>query len=281
MPSFYSVLFTKQVEPRAGIAFVKASSERNAVRIGPVWCSDHTVSRVIEELKLLLFDTSIRPRSINFLNAHVYNLAACDEILRRALNESRIVTADGISMVWASRLLDKPVPERCNMTEVFRAFLQNTGIPINRCVLIGGAQEEADAAAMAIQRQSSHCRIVHAVSGYEDIGKYEELLSSSLDPDIALIGMGSPRSETAIRRLASVRPGVILWHIGGGTVQFYAGTRREAPSIIRDTGFQWLYRLLHEPRRMWKRYLVGNPVFVASILMLVLRRRRKGKRAQI
>jgi N-acetylglucosaminyldiphosphoundecaprenol N-acetyl-beta-D-mannosaminyltransferase len=78
--------------------------------------------------------------------------------------------------------------------------------------------------------------------------------------------MGTPKSERVLHLASKLCPKAIIWHIGGGTVRFYAGTLKEAPAWMRRSGLQWMHRLALEPRRMWKRYVLGNPLFVWRIL---------------
>ena len=94
------------------------------------------------------------------------------------------------------------------------------------------------------------------------------------DVDLILIGMGSPKSERVATIAAEECPRAVVWHIGGGTIRFLAGTVREAPTLMRRMGLQWLHRLLVEPRRMWRRYLVGNWVFLFSVFTARLSRKR-------
>ena len=78
--------------------------------------------------------------------------------------------------------------------------------------------------------------------------------------------MGTPRTEQVAEAAAEACPGAIVWGIGGGTVRILAGTMREAPRVWRRLGLQWLYRLFHEPRALWQRYLIGNPLFAMRVL---------------
>ena len=99
--------------------------------------------------------------------------------------------------------------------------------------------------------------------------------------DFVFVGMGTPRSETVLDSLAELAPNAILWHIGGGTIGFYAGTIKEAPIWMRKSGLQWLHRLILEPKRMWKRYILGNCEFVFySIVDIFSERFIKHKKSQ-
>jgi len=233
--------------------------------MGTINCSTHTISQLIEEVKLLLNDKSLQPRLLLYINAHIYNLASKDLNLRQIINNARIVTADGMSIPWASPLFGVKIPERTNMTEAFRAFLQAEDIPDNIGILIGVTEEEGKVAAKNIEKMSSHCRIVKTVSGFLSKEDYQQFFSSLSNIDFIFLGMGTPKTEK-ISQIASVMcPQAIVWAIGGGTIKILAGTMKEAPIFWRRAGLQWLHRLCCEPHNLWRRYLIGNPVFIYRI----------------
>ena len=238
-------------------------------------CDTHTIPQLIEELRRLLNDSSLRPRTLNYVNAHVFNLSARDDELRENLNTSRIVTADGMAVVWAARLFGARLPERCNMTEAFRAFLADEEMPQSKALLIGCRQEEANRAAKSMSRVSTHCEISRAICGYADDEQYVELLSQSQEIDLILIGMGTPKSERLTTIAAKACPNAVVWHIGGGTIRIFAGSVNEAPNWCRRAGVQWVHRLYVDPKRMWRRYLLGNAKFIS--LVLVDSMKKKGK----
>jgi N-acetylglucosaminyldiphosphoundecaprenol N-acetyl-beta-D-mannosaminyltransferase len=235
-------------------------------QLGGVRCSTHSIAELLAELRMLLADKAATPRTILYVNAHVHNLAARDAGLRRALADARITAADGMGVVWAARLFGIQMAERCNMTEAFTAFLTDDSMPPSRALLFGCTESEARAAAAKATADSAHCRVVGAHSGFLDDTAYRDILSAQKEIDLILLGMGTPRTELLAGLTAAVCPGAIIWAIGGGTIRIYAGRMREAPVLWRRTGLQWLYRLGAEPRQLWHRYLLGNPVFVMRIL---------------
>lgn len=241
--------------------------------MGPARCSHHSVAELMAEIHQLLRHPGEQPRSIFCLNAHVFNSAWTNPALAAHLRGFRVVAADGMAVVWAGRLLGQPMRERCNMTESFRAFLQDRSFGPTRAILIGGDDAMAGRAARAINAASAHLRVTDALSGYRPIEEYPALLRALPPADFILIGMGTPRSEALGHLLTAALPAPILWHVGGGTIQFYAGDLREAPAWMRRSGLQWLHRFLLEPRRLWRRYLLGNPLFAARVLRVALRPR--------
>jgi len=233
---------------------------------GPLKCSTHRIPDLLAEIRELLTDQSVRPRTINCLNAHIFNLAWKDAELTRAINHSRIVTADGMSIVWASHLFGGRLEERCNVTEAFRAFMHDPIFPRTRAVVVGGTEDIAALAADAINRTCSHMQVIEAVSGYWSGERYRSHFQQLGEVDFILLGLGTPKSEKLSQFIAEVRPEAIVWHIGGGTLLFLAGCLQEAPAWMRRSGLQWAHRLLLEPRRMWQRYLIGNFLFISRCI---------------
>ena len=243
---------------------IKPSPRR--FKFAEVSCSTHTISQFLAELQLLLQDKALQPRTMLCLNAHVYNLARKNALLRQYLNEARVVTADGMAIVWAARLFGVRMAERCNMTEAFRAFLKAPDMPQNTALLIGCTPAEAEAASVEIHRLSPHCRVLKVFSGFLTDSEYREICQQYPAVDFIFLGMGTPRTEQVAELAAKICPKAIVWGVGGGTIRILAGTMHEAPPIWRRLGLQWLHRLICEPQQLWRRYLIGNLLFTLNIL---------------
>lgn len=230
--------------------------------MGGVKCTTHTIRQLLAEVQSMLAHRFEQPRSILCVNAHIYNVAVSDASLRESLNNARIVTADGMSIVWFSRLWNAIVPERCNMTEAFRAFLRCTSMRPSTAVLIGLTQAEAERAALRINAESRHCTIIKAYSGFLSEAEYAALFASLGRVDFIFVGMSTPRTERTCELARRRCPDAIVWGIGAGTIRIYAGTMKEASLFFRRHGLQWLHRLAYEPSKLWRRYLIGNPLFL-------------------
>ena len=180
-----------------------------------------------------------------------------------------------MSLVWASRWFGTQLPERCNLTELFRLFLQTPDMPPSRAALVGCSQRDVAAAAEAINGVDTHCKVVAETDGFRSLEWYEEWFRGLTGRvDMVLVGMGSPRSEEVLTLAQRCLDASVFWHIGGGTILFLAGTDVEAPAWMRRSGLQWVHRLLHNPN-MWSRYLFGNIRFVALIVRAAIARQRR------
>ncbi len=230
--------------------------------MGDVKCSTHTIPQLLDEIRFLLEHKVAQPRSLLCINAHIFNIAYKDAQLREALNNARVVTADGMSIVWFSRLWSAHVPQRCNMTEAFRAFLHAENMRPSTAVLIGLTHEEADLAARRICASTSHCHVLQAHSGFLSEEEYDALFRRLGKVDFIFIGMSTPRTERVCEIARKRCPESIVWGIGAGTIRIYAGTMKEASEFWRRNGLQWFHRLVNEPFKLWRRYLIGNPLFL-------------------
>jgi len=165
----------------------------------------------------------------------------------------------------AARLFGARIRSRCNSTEEFRAFLLDPSMPLCTARLVGCTEAEGRAAAATINGLGSRCRITATMSGFLDESAYREGFQGAED-DFILLGLSTPRTQYVAEVAAEACPQAIVWGVGAGTIRILAGTMREAPGFWRRSGLQWLYRLLVEPKHLWRRYLLGNPLFVLRIL---------------
>jgi N-acetylglucosaminyldiphosphoundecaprenol N-acetyl-beta-D-mannosaminyltransferase len=210
-------------------------------------------------------DPSAPTLSLLCVNAHIHNLACDDPGLRQWLGAADVLALDGMSMVWAARRSGATGTVRCNMTEALRAFLGHAAVLPQRALVIGLDEGAAARAGAAINNMSSGLRVIQTMDGYRDVAEYRDAVLSGTY-DIVLVGCGTPRSEAIIAEVAATGRPALAWHVGGGTLRFLAGDDREAPVWMRRSGLQWLHRLLRHPRDLWRRYLVGLPIFAGRVL---------------
>jgi len=254
-----------------------SATEPYNFKLGSIKCSTHSISQLLDEIRVLLNDKSLWPRTFLVVNAHIYNTAYRDTDLRQILNAARVVSTDGMAIVWASRLFGARISERCNATEAFRAFLETKSMPATRGILVGITENEARAAANNMESMSTHCRIVKTISGFLNDADYKRVFSSLTDIDFIFLGMSTPKTERIAEIAGETCPRAIVWHIGAGTIKIFADTMKEAPVFWRRAGLQWLHRLCCDPITLWRRYLIGNPLFIYRIFKASLQASQKGK----
>lgn len=186
-----------------------------------------------------------------------------DALLRDSVVGSDLVLADGMSVVWASRLLGRPLPERVAGIDIFTELLgvaEETGRSV---YLLGAAQEVLDRLVERIGELHPQLRIAGARNGYFDEPEEESVADAIRESgaDYLFVGITSPKKEKFLARWGRDL-GVHVCHGVGGSFDVVAGKVRRAPRLWQKLGLEWFYRLLQEPRRMWKRYLVTNTRFM-------------------
>lgn len=185
----------------------------------------------------------------------------------RALVDSKttLFTADGAPIIWLSHLLGTPLPERIAGSDLFVELVAEAALNEKSVYLLGGNHGIAEDAAKILMQVYPALRVAGCYAppfGFENdpeqIGKIRQLLITAC-PDIIFVGLGSPKQEQLIAGLRELLPQ--SWWLGiGVSFSFVTGDVQRAPMWMRKTGLEWLYRVLQEPKRLFKRYfLIGIP----------------------
>ena len=206
------------------------------------------------------------PQHICFVNANNFNLALERKEYLRALRKADLVLPDGIGVKLALQSVGGRLRKNLNGTDLFphlaELFLRN-GMPL---FLLGATDAILAKAEENIIRKYPGLRVAGKRSGYfkpED----EEALCQQINNSGAyavILGMGTPRQELWVDRNLHRLKVPILFSMGG-LLDFLGEKNKRAPLWMRQTGLEWVYRLLQEPGRMWKRYIIGNPLFLYRV----------------
>jgi N-acetylglucosaminyldiphosphoundecaprenol N-acetyl-beta-D-mannosaminyltransferase len=199
---------------------------------------------------------------------HVVLARESDDLLR-AYATVDLSLADGMPVVWASRLLGTPIPEKVSGSDLAPALLTLAEAMGWRVYFLGAAEGVAARAKLRLRVTHPRLRVVGCSSPHVDVsdptsfaGALQDLKASS--PHLVLVALGAPKQELWIHAVApELRPAVLLGV--GATLDFLAGTARRAPRWISSIGLEWAYRLAQEPRRLWRRYLVRDPAFLRIV----------------
>ena len=222
--------------------------------------------------RLSAFVAAGRPRQVVYLNADCVNKCWNDPEYRETVADADLVYADGMGIVWASRLFGNPLPERVNAGDMLPDLCRMSVERGFKLYFLGGEPGIAAQAADRLRSQYPGLRIVGTQHGFYDDGQDEEAIVEQIraaEPDMLLVGMGAPRQELWIRRNKD-RLGVpVIWGVGG-LLDYCADKFSRAPVWMRKAGMEWAYRLALEPRRLWKRYLLGNIIFGFRVASLVI-----------
>ncbi|CAN5426376.1 N/A [soil metagenome] len=193
-------------------------------------------------------------------------LAETNVAFRNAYNESALSLADGMPVVWASRVLGAPLPEKVSGSDLVLPLLERAAREHLRVYLLGGADDAAEKAARAIEARWSGVVVAGKSSPHigSDATKADLVAIVApvvaTKPDLVFVCLGAPKQELLMHALhRELAPAVLLGL--GAVVDFLAGTVKRAPPWMSQTGLEWAYRFAQEPRRMWRRYLLRDPKF--------------------
>ncbi|WP_395451430.1 WecB/TagA/CpsF family glycosyltransferase [Aminobacter sp. UC22_36] len=216
---------------------------------------------------------------VSFLNAHNANIACSDKAFAAALNDF-LVLADGIGVDIAARwLYGAPFPDNLNGTDFVPALLEASSRPLT-VALLGAKRANAERAAERLSQIAPHHNIVVVHDGFFTAEQEPEIVAAigDLRPDILLVAMGVPRQELWIARNMGPKHCTLPIAVGA-LLDFLSGSVPRAPEWMRQLRLEWLFRLLIEPGRLWRRYVVGNPLFLFRVLRQKLGGRGGGKRS--
>jgi hypothetical protein len=208
------------------------------------------------------------PRVLGFVNAHAVNLCAIDAVARRGLMGADVLLRDGIGMKLMLRMLGGAPGVNMNGTDLIPDLMAQPGL---RVALYGGRPGVAEAAAAIARARGAD--VVAARHGYAPESDYLDWMEEDA-PDLLILAMGMPMQEVLALKLRDASRGPRLIVCGGAILDFMAGRISRAPRWVRRLGLEWAYRLLREPRRLFLRYVVGNPLFVLRAVTLALAPRR-------
>lgn len=207
------------------------------------------------------------------INANKVVLMDTDEELHKSVSEADIINADGQAVVWASKLLKCPIPERVPGIDLMEKLIKMAGEKGYSAYFFGARQEVVENVASKYATQYSHSIIGGFRNGYyseSELPRIAEEINNS-GSQLLFVAIPSPKKENFIHRYAKSMPNVILLMGVGGSFDVVTGRVKRAPAWMQDNGLEWLYRLIQEPRKMWKRYLIGNLKYI-SITIRELRK---------
>jgi len=203
-----------------------------------------------------------------------------DEALRAAVDGCELATADGQAVVWAARVLGRPLPERVAGIDLMDALLDVARSRGYRIFLLGARADVLERAEGEICRRHPGVRIVGRHHGYFGPAEEPAVVDAvaAATPDLLFVALETPAKELFLARNRA-RLAVPFVMGVGGSFDVLAGERRRAPRWMRRAGLEWLYRLLQDPRRLARRYAVGNTQFVWLVLRDAVRIRLHPKAA--
>lgn len=204
---------------------------------------------------------------VYFVNAHCVNISRTDRAYLQILQEADMVFADGVGMKIASQFLAEPLVDNVNGTDMYPLLCDRLQKTPCRVYLFGAAPGVVEKLKEKTLAKYPGMTIVGTRDGFfaeQDIPEIIQSIKSS-NTDLLLVAMGVPLQEKWIAEYAK-ETGVKVAIGVGGLFNFYSDSIPRAPMWMRKTGLEWVHRLYKEPRRLWRRYLVGNLQFMWTVI---------------
>lgn len=204
-------------------------------------------------------------------NVHTVVTGRRDPKFRAVTNNATMAVPDGMPLSWVGRHRGYKNMEKCSGPDIMSELFKISEVKGYTNYFYGGTQDTLDLLGKKLKQKYPNLKIVgmyappfRELSEKEDTGIIEHI--NKIDPDIIWVGLGAPKQEFWMaNHVDKIKSSVILGV--GAAFNFHAGTVKRAPIWMQKHGLEWLYRLCSEPKRLWKRYLVTNFLFVAYLVI--------------
>jgi exopolysaccharide biosynthesis WecB/TagA/CpsF family protein len=203
--------------------------------------------------------------TVQFINAHCVNVAQTNGAYREALNRADFLLPDGSGMAIAARMAGTELGENLNGTDLFPELCRCAAERGQSIFLLGGKDGIAEAAGQAMQERYPALTVAGTRHGYWSASEEEAVVAeiNASGAAIVLVGLGVPTQEIWIDRIRDRLMARVVMGVGG-LFDYYSGRIPRAPGAVRKIGCEWVWRLAQEPRRLFVRYVLGNPRFLAA-----------------
>ena len=212
------------------------------------------------------------------VNVHAINIAQEQHWFKKFFQDALITYCDGEGVRLGAWFLGEHLPERVALTDWIHDICAVAERNEMRVYFFGSTHSVIELAVKALKSRYPRLQIVGWHHGYLDSTNGKDVIQSinACEPHILVVGMGMPRQEGWIAdNFSQLDAQVVL--DAGSCFDYVAGVRKRCPAWMGEMGFEWLYRLGQEPRRLWRRYLIGNPLFLYRILRESLSRSSREK----
>lgn len=194
--------------------------------------------------------------------------------LQRIISDCQIINADGMPLVWASKLLGKPLPSRVAGVDLFQELIGVCSVKGYKPFFFGAKEWVLEKMVKTFKRKYPDLNVAGYRNGYfseEEAPQIAEYIKDS-GADMLFVGFSSPMKENFLNKWMPVMQVPFCMGVGG-SFDIVAGKTKRAPLWMQNVGLEWLYRIYQEPRRMWKRYAKTNPIFCWLLVKEILKSR--------
>lgn len=214
------------------------------------------------------------PHTVITVNAAILCMMRSDPELRESCRSGDLIVADGMPVVWTSRLAGLPLPERVAGVDLMGELLEAASQKRLSVYFLGARREVVSELVRRCGSRYPGLQVAGFRDGYFGPGEHEAVVEDirRAGPHLLFVGMPSPFKETWCERHRRALDVPVIMGVGG-SFDVLAGYVRRAPRLLQSMGLEWCWRLAMEPRKMWKRYLVTNSQFLLLAAGEILRRR--------
>ncbi|RUR35224.1 glycosyltransferase [Clostridium perfringens] len=201
------------------------------------------------------------------INASKINLMQTDNDLTKIINSCPLINADGQSIVWGSKILGNQLPERVAGIDIFTNLVKISAEKGYRPYFFGAKEEVVLEVIKRFKEQYPTLDVAGYRNGYFNDNESEKIAEDIRDSgaDILFVAFSSPKKEYWIKEHMDIMQVPFAMGVGG-SFDVIAGKTTRAPKWMQNLGLEWFYRFIQEPKRMWKRYMLGNYKFIKLIL---------------
>lgn len=230
---------------------------------------DKTVSKILD------WANDRENRYISVCNVHSVTSSLWTPKLRKALQASDLNTADGVPLVWLQKLLGHPPASRVYGPTLMLKTLEEMNRKGLSCAFYGGHPDRLVELEKFVHENYPKVKIVASISPpFRQLNLKEKLVYldqlRAARPHVTWVGIGCPKQEIWMQENSLHLPGVLIGV--GAAFDFHAGAVRQSPPALQRLGLEWAFRLYCEPRRLFKRYLTTNPIFLALALKQIIKK---------
>jgi N-acetylglucosaminyldiphosphoundecaprenol N-acetyl-beta-D-mannosaminyltransferase len=239
------------------------------IYIAGIKINNITVKEVIDEVAGII-ERKYKGYIVTPNAAHIVLLQK-DKEFQDLYENANLILPDGVSLMWASRILGKSLQEKISGSDLLPLLCEVAAKKAYKVFFLGGAPGIAESARIILTQKYPGLKISGVCCppyGFEnDTIENENIIRmiNSCMPDLLFVGLGTPKQEKWIYKYRNQYNAIVSIGIGA-SFDFVVGRLHRGPRWVQKIGLEWLFRFIQEPRRLWKRYLIGNAVFMWLVM---------------
>jgi len=239
------------------------------IKLFGIYIDNLTIDETLKKIKQFIQEET--PHQHVVVNSDKILKAQKDNNLRKIINNCDLINSDGMAVVWSSKILGKPLKERVAGIDLFFKLIEEATYNKWKVYFLGAEEKVINKVVRKFKIIYPELTIVGHRNGYWNNDKEVTYIIKESKPDILFIGISSPKKEIFLsRHLREINVPFVMGV--GGTFDIIAGKTKRAPFWMQKIGLEWFFRLIQEPKRLWKRYLIGNTIFIFIVLKELIKK---------